>query len=46
MGDIRTILRECTHWTAPEVGEDIPHGDMPGDKDQIGPDHRLTAEKV
>ena len=46
MGDIRTILRECTHWTAPEVGEDIPHGDMPGDKVQIGPDHIRKAEKV
>ena len=46
MGDVRTILRECTHWTAPEVGEDIPHGDMPGDKVQIGPDHIRKAEKV
>ncbi len=46
MGDIRTILRECTHWTAPEVVEDIPHGDMPGDKVQIGPDHIRKAEKV
>lgn len=46
MGYIKTILENIDGWTPPVVGEDIPHGDMPGDKVQIGPDHIRKAEKV
>ena len=31
-------------WTPPELPEDIPHGDMPGDKVCIGEDHIRKAQ--
>lgn len=33
-------------WSAPEVTENIPHGDMPGDKIAIGEDHINKANKI
>lgn len=33
-------------WTAPAVPQDIPHGDMPGDKICIGDDHIRKAETL
>lgn len=33
-------------WEAPELKEDIPHGDMPGDKIKIGDDHLMKASKI
>ena len=34
------------NWIAPEVNEDMPHGDMPGDKIAIGEDHINKAKKI
>lgn len=36
MRNIVEILRNTKEWSIPEVGQDIPHGDMPGDKVEIG----------
>ena len=33
-------------WTFPEVPEQIPHGDMPGDKICIGPEHIAKAKTI
>ena len=33
-------------WSAPEVNENMPHGDMPGDKIAIGDDHINKANKI
>ena len=35
-----------TNWTAPEIREPIPHGDMPGDKVEIGEEHIRKAEVI
>ena len=36
--DALQIITEAIHsWQPPEVPEDIPQGDMPGDKVWIGP---------
>ena len=41
--DALQIITEAIHsWQPPEVPEDIPQGDMPGDKVWIGP---LSIEK-
>ena len=37
---------DMTDWKAPTVGEDIPHGDMPGDKVEIGEDHIKKANLI
>ena len=37
---------ELEKWSAPELKEDIPHGDMPGDKVVIGEDHINKANKI
>lgn len=39
MSDILDLLKNTDGWSAPEIGQDIPHGDMPGDKVEIGQDH-------
>ena len=39
-------IRSLPTWTAAEVPEETPHGDMPGDKVEIGPDHIAKAELV
>ena len=31
-------------WTAPALPEDLPHGDMPGDKIVVGEDHIRKAQ--
>ena len=33
-------------WNLPAVPQDIPHGDMPGDKICIGPDHVEKARAI
>lgn len=38
MNNIVDIFKNVKEWSAPEVGQDIPHGDMPGDKVEIGQD--------
>lgn len=44
---VLSILRGCAEsWEAPAVPEDIPHGDMPGDKVQIGESHIQKARKL
>lgn len=44
--NIINILNNCEDWTAPAIGEDIPHGDMPGDKVEIGTEHIRKANVV
>ena len=34
------------NWKAPEIREDMPHGDMPGDEIAIGEDHIKKAQKI
>lgn len=36
MSNIVDKIKNLKEWSAPEVGQDIPHGDMPGDKIEIG----------
>ena len=46
MKEARTLaekLADIGPWTAPALPEDIPHGDMPGDKICIGEDHIRKA---
>ena len=33
-------------WTPPLISGPIPHGDMPGDKVQIGPEHIAKANTI
>lgn len=33
-------------WNAPEIPADIPHGDMPGDKVEIGEDHIKKSQII
>ena len=33
-------------WTPPPVDGGIPHGDMPGDKVEIGPGHVAKANTI
>ncbi len=39
------ILKNHENWEVPVVPEEIPHGDMPGDKVEIGEDH-LNKSKL
>lgn len=39
MSNIIEILKKTETWSIPEIGQDIPHGDMPGDKVEIGQDN-------
>lgn len=43
-----TILRKVKEegWTAPEIPAEIPHGDMPGDKVEIGEDHKKKSKLI
>jgi hypothetical protein len=36
-------IANLDHWCAPALPEDIPRGDMPGDKIEIGPEHIAKA---
>lgn len=40
------IIKECKIWNAPSVPANIPHGDMPGDKVEIGNVHILKANTI
>lgn len=40
------ILKNAAGWTVPEIPEEIPHGDMPGDKVEIGPDHIKKSQLI
>ena len=33
-------------WSVPEITADIPHGDMPGDKVEIGESHIEKAKTI
>lgn len=44
--DVRQLLENLTQWQPPVVGEDIPHGDMPGDKVEIGEVHIQKANVI
>ncbi|MCR4634431.1 MAG: adenylyl-sulfate kinase [Erysipelotrichaceae bacterium] len=37
---------DLLNWSAPAVREDMPHGDMPGDKIVIGAEHERKAQKI
>ena len=37
---------DLNNWNAPELKDDMPHGDMPGDKIAIGDDHVNKAKKI
>ena len=41
---IRALLAGLGPWTPPALPEEIPHGDMPGDKIVIGEDHIRKAQ--
>lgn len=45
MSNIIEILKNTETWSIPEMGQDIPHGDMPGDKVEIGQDH-INKSKI
>ena len=38
MNNVEELLKNKKEWKSPEDGQDIPHGDMPGDKVEIGQD--------
>ena len=38
MNNVVEILRNTKEWSVPEIGQEIPHGDMPGDKVSFGQD--------
>ncbi len=40
------IIKNGKDWNVPELPENIPHGDMPGDKVEIGQDHIKKSEIV
>ena len=43
---LKELSAAIGHWRAPVIGGDSPHGDMPGDKVQIGPDHIAKANTI
>ncbi len=43
---LQTLAKTVNTWTPPYIPETIPHGDMPGDKVQIGPDHITKASTI
>ena len=43
---INVILSDINNWSAPAVTDDMPKGDMPGDKIAIGEDHIKKASKI
>ena len=42
----RTEQIDLNIWSAPELSEDMPHGDMPGDKIRIDEGHIAKAKKI
>jgi hypothetical protein len=45
MSNLLDILKNTQTLSIPEIGQDIPHGDMPGDKVEIGQDH-INKSKI
>ena len=43
---LKEKLERITSWEAPALKEDMPHGDMPGDKIRIGEEHIQKAVKI
>ncbi len=43
---LETLADGIADWHAPVIDGEIPHGDMPGDKVQIGPDHIAKANTI
>ncbi|MBR4461993.1 MAG: hypothetical protein IKS51_05390 [Erysipelotrichaceae bacterium] len=43
---LKEKLERITDWEAPSLREDMPHGDMPGDKIKIGEEHIDKATKI
>ena len=43
---VRFLLDQMQDWQAPAVTDDMPKGDMPGDKIAIGEDHIKKASKI
>jgi alpha-galactosidase len=39
-------LSEYSNWQAPDISAEIPHGDMPGDKVEIGKEHIAKANVI
>ena len=37
---------DLAEWKAPGLKEDMPHGDMPGDKIVISEEHERKAQKI
>ena len=46
MKDLGDYIRCLPTWAPTPVPDDIPYGDMPGDKIEIGPDHIAKAELI
>lgn len=38
MNNVAELIKNTKEWKSSEAGQDIPHGDMPGDKIEIGQD--------
>lgn len=43
---LNTLAEQIGRWTPPALHADIPHGDMPGDKVQIGEGHIAKANTI
>ena len=41
-----TLEKAMQAWQPPEIPEDIPQGDTPGDKIWIGPQQKEKAAKI
>lgn len=46
MEELSKYIESLPAWTPGPVPDDIPHGDMPGDKIEIGPDHVAKAALI
>lgn len=44
--DIQKLSQAMDVWMPPAIPKDIPHGDMPGDKVEIGPGHIEKANTI
>ncbi|MHA6533731.1 hypothetical protein [Paenibacillus sp. BAC0078] len=46
MSKLEELLKNTQEWVAPEIGRDIPCGDIPGDKVEISQDHIAKSKLV
>ena len=46
MKSVAEIIKNMTDWQPPVIPEDIAHGDMPGDKVEIGEEHVKKANVI